>query len=300
MKKIVKVFIIPLALGFIGYFGYHQIMEWHKKELATAVRQEQNAFEDKSWTLKEEIQKLEEELALEKKARVPEEKLTEIFGKDVAGFPLREDADCEDLEQQIKAFFIYLDTQEYPMVQKSAHGSYDMFRKMVRQLSENPPAVTGETMDLISLTRNMAHFCKVLGKQRIQLVKDVLRNEADIIEPMMAAFFGFYTSDKCCQKDLRNCPGLGVLYEYAGFFLNTVGGRSYLLRRDSKVRILTTYYAILILDMANDAVLNRYGIDIRPHIDLSIDDIGNQKNLIYPEAYAAKLYRLQEKYNPNR
>ena len=57
---------IPLILGFIGYFGYHRVMEWHQKELATAVRQEQNAFEDKSWTLKEEIQKLEEELAVQK------------------------------------------------------------------------------------------------------------------------------------------------------------------------------------------------------------------------------------------
>ncbi len=169
MKKFVKVFMIPLILGFIGYFGYHQIMEWHQKELATAVRQEQNAFEDKSWTLKEEIQKLEEELAVQKKARVPEEKLTEVFGKDAAGFPLREDTDCEDLEQQIKAFFIYLDTQEYPIVQESAHGSYDVFRQMVRQLSENPPKVTGETTDIVSLTRNMAHFCKMLGKRRIQL-----------------------------------------------------------------------------------------------------------------------------------
>ncbi|MDH3344690.1 MAG: hypothetical protein OEL58_05590 [Desulfobacteraceae bacterium] len=296
MKKFVKVFMIPLILGFIGYFGYHQIMEWHQKELATAVRQEQNAFEDKSWTLKEEIQKLEEELAVQKKARVPEEKLTEVFGKDAAGFPLREDTDCEDLEQQIKAFFIYLDTQEYPIVQKSAKGSYDMFRKMVRQLSENPPKVTGETTDIVSLTRNMAHFYKILGKRRIQFGKDVLHNESDIIESMMATFFGFYTSDKCCQKDLRGCPGLGVLYQYAGFFLNTVGGRSYLLRRDSKVRILTTYYAILILDKANDAILNRYGIDIRPHINLSIDDIRNQKNLIYPEQYLTNLYQLQEKY----
>jgi uncharacterized protein YneF (UPF0154 family) len=289
MEKIVKVFIIPLALGFIGYFGYHQIMEWHKKELGTVVRQEQDAFEDRSWILKEEMRKLEEELALEKNARVPEEKLREVFGKDAAASVWREDTDCEDLEQQIKAFFIYLDIQDYPMVQETAHGSYDVFRQMVRQLSKNPPVVTGETTDLISLTRNMAHFCRILGKRRIQFVKDVLHNETDIIEPMMAAFFGFYTSDKCCQKDLQKCPGLGVLYEYAGFFLNTVGGRSYLLRRDSKVRILTTYYSILILDMANDSVLNRYGIDIRPYIDLSIDDISNQKNLIYPEQYVAKL-----------
>ena len=299
MEKIVKIVIIPLVLGFVGYFGYHRIMDWHKKELITAVRQEKSAFEDRSWELKEEIRKLEEELELEKKARVPEEKLTEVFGKDAAEFPWEDDTDCENLEQQIKAFYIYLDTQDYPTIQESAQGAYGVFQQMVRQLSKNPPMVTGETTDLITLTRNMAHFYKTLGKQRIPFVKEVLRNEADIIEPMMAAFFRFYTSDKCCERNLPECPGLSVLYRYAGFFLNTVGGRSYLLRRDSKIRILTTYYSILILDMANDGVLNRYGVDIRPHIDVSIDDISNQKNLIYPEEYLLKLYELQEKYSPN-
>jgi hypothetical protein len=48
--------------------------------------------------------------------------------------------------------------------------------------------------------------------------------------------------------------------------------------------------------MANDAVLNRYGIDIRPHINRSIDDISNQKNLIYPEPYLMELHHLKEKY----
>jgi hypothetical protein len=36
------------------------------------------------------------------------------------------------------------------------------------------------------------------------------------------------------------------MYEYASY-LNTLGGRSYLMRRDSKVRLLTTYYCILVL-----------------------------------------------------
>jgi len=297
MEKFVKVFIIPLILGFLGYFGYHRVMEWHKKEIVTAINQERDAFEDRSWTFQEEIRKLEEELAVQKKAGVPEEKLTEIFGKDATAVSLwQEDTACEDLEQQIKALFIYLDTQDYPIVQKSAHGSYDLFQQMVRKLSENLPMVTGETTDIISLTRNMAHFYKILGKRRIQFVKDVLHNEIDIFESMMGTFFKFYTSDKCCKKDSRGCPGLGVLYEYAGFFLNTVGGRNYLLRRDSKVRILTTFYSILILDKANDAVLNRYGIDIRPHIKLSMNDVSNQKNLIYPEQYLTELDHLQEKY----
>jgi hypothetical protein len=43
--------------------------------------------------------------------------------------------------------------------------------------------------------------------------------------------------------------------------------------------------------------LNDNGLDIRPHIDLSINDISNQKNLIYRKSYLAKLQRLKEKYH---
>jgi hypothetical protein len=112
----------------------------------------------------------------------------------------------------------------------------------------------------------------------------------------MATFFSFYTSDKCCKEELQGCPSMGLLYEYAGFFMNTMAGRSYLLRRDSRIRILTTYYCVLILDKANEQILNHNGIDIRPHIDFSINDISNQKNLIYRKQYLTKLQSLKEKY----
>jgi hypothetical protein len=167
---------------------------------------------------------------------------------------------------------------------------------MVKKLSKTLPIVTGETKDIVSLTRNMAHFYRVLGNKRIKLVKEILKNENDIFESIMAAFFSFYTSDNCCKEELQGCPSLKLLYEYAGFFTNTIAGRSYLLRRDSKIRILTTYYCVLILDKANEEVLNHDGIDIRPHIDISINDISNQKNLIYRKHYLTKLQGLKEKY----
>jgi hypothetical protein len=69
-----------------------------------------------------------------------------------------------------------------------------------------------------------------------------------------------------------------TIYEYATFFLNTLGGRSYMLRRDSKMRMLVNYYALLAVDMANDTGRNIYGIDIRPHIDYLFYDINNQKD----------------------
>ena len=286
-----------MIIGFIGYFAYNQIINWHKKELVTAISQERKEFGEKTWELEKGISKLEEELALYKEKLIPEEKLTEVFGKEATLIPPEpENIECEDLEQQILAFFTYLDRKDYIILQKSEHGTYNLFKQMVKQLSETLPIVTGETRDIVSLTRNIAHFNRVLGNKRIELIKEIFKNENDIFESIMATFFSFYTSDKCCKEELQGCPSMGLLYEYAGFFMNTMAGRSYLLRRDSRIRILTTYYCVLILDKANEEILNHNGIDIRPHIDLSINDISNQKNLIYRKQYLIKLQSLKEKY----
>lgn len=282
---------------FIGYLAYNQIINWHNKELVTAISQERKEFGEKTWELEKGISKLEEELALYKEKIIPEEKLTEVFGKEATLIPPEPDnIECEDLEQQILAFFTYLDRKDYIILQKSEHGTYNLFKQMVKQLSETLPIVTGETRDIVSLTRNIAHFYRVLGNKRIELINEIFKNENDIFESIMATFFSFYTSDKCCKEELQGCPSMGLLYEYAGFFMNTMAGRSYLLRRDSRIRILTTYYCVLILDKANEQILNYNGIDIRPHIDFSINDISNQKNLIYDKQYLTKLQSLKEKY----
>ena len=298
MEKFIKILIITVIVGFIGYFAYNKIINWHKRELASAINQERNKFEEKTWELEKEIRELENELVLNKKTLIPKEKLTEVFGEEEETFisPEIENIECEDLERQIIAFFSYLDKRDYIRLQNLEHGTYDLFKQVVKRLSENIPIVSGETMDIISLTHNMAHFYRVLGENRIKLIKKILNNENDIFESIMPSFYSFYKSNKCCKDELQGCPSLRVLYEYAGFFLNTVGGRNYLLRRDSKIRILTTYYCILILDKANEEILNHEGIDIRPHIDLSINDISNQKNLIYSKQYLTKLQSLKEKY----
>ena len=69
------------------------------------------------------------------------------------------------------------------------------------------------------------------------------------------------------------------------------------MRRNARLRLLTTYYSILILDKANDETLNRYGIDIRPKIDLLISEINNTRSLIYSKQYLEELNTLKVKYN---
>ena len=286
-----------MILGFIGYLAYDRIINWHKNELDTAVSQEQDKYEEKTRELKKEIKNLEEELALKKEKLIPEEKLKEVFGEETTSiFPGNESIDCENLERQIIAFFSYLDKRDYIVLQNLSHGTYGLFKKVLKQLSVNLPTNTNETTDIIHLTHNMAHFYRVLGKKQINFIKKILNNENDIIESIMPAFYSFYTSDKCCEEDLQGCPTLKFFYEYAGFFLNTIAGRNYLLRRDSKIRILTIFYCVLILDKANQEKLNPYGIDIRPYINLSMNDISNQKNLIHHKQYLTKLQSLKEKY----
>ena len=117
-----------------------------------------------------------------------------------------------------------------------------------------------------------------LGKERVNILKNLLKNESDIIETVMAIFYAYMTSGDRCPDKVIQLPSLENRYRYAGFFLNTLAGRSYLLRRDSKMRVLISYYAVLTLDMANDEMLNSYGIDIRPFIDHSYYEIGNQRD----------------------
>lgn len=297
MERAIKILIIVVVLGIIGYVTYAQIGKWNKKRLDTALKQEQEEWQKKTENLEGKIAELQEELAQQRDELIPKEKLVEVFGEETEVIsPEKKEVSCEELERQIMAFFTYLDKKEYIKSYKLDEGTYELFMQMVNQLSKKPPIVTGEMKDLANLIRNMAHFYRVVGKKGIELSKMIIRNEPEVIEPVMAALFGWFTSGNCCNEKTKGCPSFEILYEYAGFFLNTLAGKSYLLRRDSKVRILTSYYCVLIVDRANDETLNRHGIDVRPHIDFLFYDIINQRVLVNKKQYLGKLVSLKEKY----
>ena len=188
-----------------------------------------------------------------------------------------------------------MDEQDYVQAYELKGGSYQQFQQAIKKLSANLPTVTGETATLYNLYRNMAHFFRVLGKKRVHLVRDILQNESEILESVMQTFYLWLTFS--FENEIKSArPGLDVMYAYSGFFLNTLAGKSYLLRRDSKIRRLTTYYAVLIVDKANDENLNSSGIDIRPHIEFLINDIQSQIGLIHQKQYLIQLEQLGAKY----
>lgn len=295
MDRVIKVGIVVAIVGIAAYFGYSLFSSWHKESVETAKRTERVEWEKRTKDLMEKVTGLEEELTSVKGESIPERKLKEVFGSDSAIVKEEEPLDFEEIDQQIKAFFSYLDEQDYVQAYQLKGGTYQQFQQVLKRISANPPSITEETASLYNLYRNMAHFFRVMGKKRVNLTRDVLQNEDEILESAMQTFY-LWATDETADKEKTGQPKLKTLYTYSGFFLNTLAGKSYLLRRNSKIRLLTTYYSILILDRANDEQLNPVGIDIRPHIEFLLNDLQSQIGLIHQKQYISKLIQLVDKY----
>jgi hypothetical protein len=293
MDKTVKVLIVLFALIGLGLLGYHFIHQWHTKGLDEAVRLERRHANEKIAQLEARINRLTEELGGQAHSQPSKSELENAFG---AAKPMdsvtTEEVDCKQITAQVVAFFQYLDSKAYLIWPGINSRAEDLFDQISRQLTAKPPVNVGEMDDIYSLVHNVTHFYTTLGKDRVELIKEILKSESDVLEPAMAVMFAWVTTCNVNTKQLD----LNTLYQYAHFFLNTLGGRSYLLRREAKLRILVNYYSLLVIDMANDVKLNAYGLDIRPHLDYVFYDINNQKGLMYRPRYLSRLRALQNKY----
>jgi hypothetical protein len=298
MDKTVKTLVILFALVGIGLFGYHWINRWHTTAVERRVGSEKEACLQKIAQLEAEIQQLNEDLQAQRLSMPSKSVLANVFGaeKPFPG-PDSTDVDCQKITAQVMAFFDYLDSKAYLIWPGINSRAESMFEDITNRLVRQPPINVGEMEQLPSLVSNVTHFYRVLGKERIDVLKEILKSESAVIEPAMSVMFTWLTVCRPKSKsDGAGKPSLAAMYQYAAFFLNTLGGRSYLLRRESKLRMLVNFYALLIVDMANDARQNSYGIDIRPHIDYLFYDLNNQKGLMYRERYLTHLAMLQEKY----
>ena len=203
---------------------------------------------------------------------------------------------AEETDRLINDFFSYLDDQGYVRSYNLSGGSRKQFFQICRTLLADAPVTTRETDSLHYLVKNVYYFYRTLGKKKIILINDVLKNESDIVEPLMRLFYLWFTAPDRDYHDRMACPSLEQMYEYVSFFLETMGGRSYLFRRDPRIRTVAQYYCVLMIDEANNQGYNPNGIDIRPHVRHMLDEISDQKGLMYKEHYLTALERLKQKY----
>ena len=284
MHRTAKIVVVLLVIAASGFFIFSKISGWHKNELDTAIKQQQETSLIKTGKLEQKITELEQELTVVKGQKMPEEKLAEVFGENadsaeitadreklagvmgevkklarivqdnkelatvmsdekkiaeilgdetklievlreegklarvlrdekkltlilqnenkLAGILALEEIDevgqdtivkkkirvskgqpgFTDIERQIMAFFSYLDQQPYVQSYEFAGGSYLQYQIAIKNLSAKPPIVSGEMQSLYNMVRNVAHFYRVMGKNRVFVTRQVLQNESEIIE----------------------------------------------------------------------------------------------------------------------
>lgn len=203
----------------------------------------------------------------------------------------------QKLVDELTGFYYHLDKQPYMQDFHLKEPSKIHFSKLLQILIDNPPASTRETDDYFILLKNTAHFFRILGKDNMLVLKGILDREKDSFERILKIFYTLTEHPEYLKKDFSLTIPQDNLLDYAGFFLNTIGGRLYLFRRDSASRMTVSYYAILILDKANRQGNNRLGIDLRPSINSLIEEMENAgNNLKFKEEYLDTLYDLKENY----
>ena len=286
-----KPFLVVLVIAVIGV-GWMVWRDWNGTRIDAARKQEATVLKQRADELARKLTQLEQEFKTVWELP-PEEKATEVYGPDQA-IAREAPPGSEEVDRRVKAFFSYLDSRSYIRAYKLEGGVYREYLAAVEALSLSPPKV-GQTASLQEMKRNISYFYRVLGKQRLKLLRDILQHEPELIEPTLRVFYQWYT-DTDPSAGTKGRPSLGTMYACAGYLVENFGGRSYLLRRDSRTRSLMIYYCILVLDRADDQKLNPYGIDIRPLIAATANDMRSQKGLSYQKQYIADLDRLARKY----
>jgi len=291
-KTLYVLVVLIIVVAVILLFKEKKPMDTAVEKVSPKMEKEQLALHKKNTDLKKRILELEDKLASEI-VEVPEEKLYEVFGEEEESAYEEKPTD-EDISLRVNKFFNYIDREGYLTAAGINMKASDYCTSLFLKLEKNRPVLVGETKDLYGLIKNITYFFRVLGKKDLNALRNILENESEIMEQTAGMFYSWI----CEPVDKRiGMPSQEMVYDYAAFFLNTIAGQSYLFRRDSKIRILTSYYAVLILDKADLNGRNHLGIDVRPHILSLISEIENYRLFVNEKDYLEYLRALKKRYD---
>lgn len=241
-----------------------------------------------------------EETPLPRQGEGGEQRLARVIKEKVPPKPYDQDSDCSLVEDDMADFFHYLDQKKYVKHLDSGMDVYTHFKKIVRKLAARAPIPAGEGIDPRIIIQNVYYFFRILDRKDLRLIKDVITNEQDTVEINLNMFYAWLTSGNRCPDSEGLRPSLKVLYQYAGFFLNTIGGRAYLFRRSEGLRLLVSYYCLLIVHTADKLGRNDYGIDIVPFINPVKKEISYYPNFQFQGEYVERLNEMEDYYLQRR
>lgn len=275
------ILIVLIAAGLLGYYFFMN-RDSEKEEMGAEKIEETSPKKDDS--LPEELEQIQ---------KPPEKEITMTDTRP------EEDA-CVRIGREISDFFQYLDKKSYVLRMDPDADTLSRFTDMIKRLSLQPPVPAGERIDPRILIENIYHFYHALNLEDIHFIKEVLGNESDTIELNLHMFYGWLKAREKCPDMAVPLPSKKTLYLYAGFFINTTGGRAYLFRRSPGIRLLTTYYCLCIVHDADKAGFNTYGIDMAPYISSLRDEIIRYPDLQFQKDYISNLNEMARYYLDKR
>jgi hypothetical protein len=210
-----------------------------------------------------------------------------------------EEDEASRIERELVEFFRYLDGKDYVRRLNQGKDTYTRFKEILRRLAAKPPVPAGEGVDPKSITANVYHLFRALTREDLRLIKAVMRNEADYMEAHLRLFHNWLMLD-VDSSGTNFRPSSDISYRYAGFFLNTVGGRGYLFRRPTGFRLLLSFYCVQILHEAEKQGNNTYGIDMYPLIEPLMVDIRHYQDFRHNDEYVARLLDIKSYYKEKR
>jgi hypothetical protein len=298
MGKRTPYFLIS-TLALLAIFAGLVIWQWDtlvEKIAGEKIEEERQAWMYRTRELEGIILQLQQ--GRQFKPLLPAERLSQVFGPTsplVKGVSPRS-MKCEELEDSLRAFCRYLDAGETFRSQKIYRDSWKLFTSILESLERRPPVMSAESYRPSVIIENSFYFFRLLGKEKIDIVREVIKFESDLAEPLVGILYYWLMTGRKCDKLPSPSATLKVMYQYAGFFLNTLGGHSYLYRQDSRIRLLTIYYSILVIHEANMRELNEVGLDLRFFLPLIFQEIQSRNDLLYAEDYLQTLTNLQLQY----
>jgi hypothetical protein len=207
---------------------------------------------------------------------------------------------CVRIEQEIQDYFKYLNGRGYVRHLSEGLDTYAQFKTMIRKPSAKLPIPAGEGIDSSIINENIFLFFRVLDKNDFRLIRNILKNEGENLEATIDLFYRWSTLGSRCPDPEGIRPSRDVLYHYAGFFLNTIGGRSYLYRRPMGLRLLCSYYSLLILEEADKQGRNSYGIDVLSFIAPVAREIALYPDFRFKQTYLKNLEEMEKEYLKKR
>ncbi|MBW1681056.1 MAG: hypothetical protein JRF59_07720 [Deltaproteobacteria bacterium] len=207
---------------------------------------------------------------------------------------------CVRINNALREFFQYLEQADYIARLDLPRKPLAYFIRTLHRLEAHPPVPAGEGLSPAILSANVFHLYRALDRETLRLGAEILRQEEDNLEVILRMFFDWQTLGSRCPP--RAFPRLSqeTAYRYAGFFLNTVGGRAYLFRRAVPVRLLVSYYALCLIHEADKTGRNALGIDVRPFILPLMEEISRYTDFRYHEEYMRKLDEMDRYYRRRR